>query len=130
MNAEGSAELSSTAAARVAPMAAAPRVVARVAGVLAGLIGLLALLGWQFNIAALRSGLPGLTATNPLSALCFLAAGLALWLLAAPVAGPRARAAAQVLAVAVALAGALKLSDFLFGLNLGLDQIVYHARLT
>ncbi len=104
--------------------------VARAASAVAAAIGLLALAGWQFGVPALRSVVPGLTAMNPLTALCLVLAALAAWLLAEPVISPAGRTLAQALAVLVALVGLARIGAYLFGVDLGLDRILYPARLS
>ena len=52
------------------------------------LVGGLALAGWFFGIEALKSGLPGLVAMNPVTALAFILSGASLGLLGLKQAGP------------------------------------------
>lgn len=47
-------------------------------GGLAALLGVLVLLGWAFDVAALKSVRPGLIAMQPLTAVCLALAGFAL----------------------------------------------------
>ena len=42
------------------------------------LMGMLILLGWQFDLELLKRVHPGLVAMNPVTAVCFLMAGLSL----------------------------------------------------
>jgi PAS domain S-box-containing protein len=48
-------------------------------GLAAAAVGIAVLLGWAFDIAFLKSGLPTLRATQPLTALALTLAGIALW---------------------------------------------------
>lgn len=59
---------------------------------------------------------------NPLTALCFLGAGGTLWLMAPP---PRHTSFARGIAVAVALIGLIRLAGYLFGTNVGLDDLLF-----
>ena len=73
------------------------RFLARAAGAAVILIGGLVLAGWAFDVAVLKSLLPGLTAMNPGgTALAFLLAGVSLWV--AGVGGRTARRRAVGLA--------------------------------
>jgi len=89
------------------------------------LVGGLVLIGWAFDITALKSVLPGLATMKPNTALAFILAGVALWLSLASETQPRFRRVAQVCAVVVALIGLLTLSQDFFGWNLGLDQLLF-----
>jgi PAS domain S-box-containing protein len=100
---------------------ARPGVVPAVAAGTAVLVGTLVLLGWLFDVPALRTLLPG---TNPMvasTAACFILTGVSLGLQRRP-AGQGARWAARTLALAAAAVGLLKLSEYVFGWNLGIDQ--------
>ena len=44
------------------------------------LLGCAVLIGWQFDIQALKQVLPGFASMNPATAACFIAAGCSLWL--------------------------------------------------
>ncbi|MEP6932654.1 MAG: PAS domain S-box protein [Nitrospirota bacterium] len=96
----------------------------RIASVTIMLIGGLVLLGWSVGITALTSLVPGWASMKPNTALAFILAGLSLWLSAgaAGVAGPRARLGAGVCAGLVAALGALTLSEYVGGWDLGLDR--------
>jgi diguanylate cyclase (GGDEF)-like protein len=85
--------------------------------------GVLVLLGWTADVAALKSILPGLVAMNPVTAIAFIALGLALAQL------PRARRASELLAWAVALIGATKLLSFLGTFEFAIDRLLFASRL-
>ena len=83
-----------------------PSSVARAAGAAAILSGVLVLAGWTFDVAVLKSLIPGLTAMNPGgSALAFLLAGVSLWVQASEVMTSRRRAIGIACAVVVLLIG-------------------------
>lgn len=88
------------------------------------LVGLLVLIGWAFNIAELKSILPGLVTMKANTALAFLLAGTTLWLLQTGLPKPR-YPLAQLCAASVLLIGALTLSQYLFGWELGIDQLLF-----
>jgi PAS domain S-box-containing protein len=84
-------------------------------------VGAVVLLGWVLDVPALRSFFPG---TNPMvasTAVCFMLSGAALWLRRSPVSRPRTWLA-RGLALATAVIGLMKLAEYAFGWNLGLDQ--------
>jgi PAS domain S-box-containing protein len=105
------------------------RTVARLAALATVVVSFLALVGWQFDIAAFKSVSPGLVAMNPLGALAFILAGVSLWLQSPEERGPKAWRVGQVLASAVLLVGLLKLAGTVFGWNLGIDRILFREKL-
>jgi two-component system cell cycle sensor histidine kinase/response regulator CckA len=95
------------------------------------LAGCLVLLGWMLGITALTSVLPGLATMKPNTALCFVLAGLSLWLIQirpGEPGSPRVRRiyAALVVSGIVALMGLPTLAEYLFHLNFGIDAILFH----
>src|SRR5262245_47505217 len=105
-------------------------------GVGAGLIlvGSLVLLGWTFDVASLKSILPGWVKMAPITAVTFVLAGVALWLLTRESANLPAPTSREQLGVVqyrtalsyagiVAFIGLLKLSGYLLGWNLEIDQL-------
>ncbi|MDB4990022.1 MAG: putative response regulator [Myxococcaceae bacterium] len=88
-----------------------------------GALGLLVLLGWALRVSTLKSVLPGYTAMNPLTAVCFVS--LSGGLLVASERPGVTRAAGLVVAV-MAL---LKLAELLFGLPIAVDQLLFHREL-
>jgi PAS domain S-box-containing protein len=89
-----------------------------VAGLAVAAVGLLALAGWVFGIAALKSVLPGLTTMKFNTALCFLLAGTALAL--------RERRALRVAGAAlVGFVAALSLAEYITGADFGIDQLLF-----
>ncbi|MDX2167134.1 MAG: histidine kinase dimerization/phosphoacceptor domain -containing protein [Deltaproteobacteria bacterium] len=96
------------------------RSVALAAGVGCALLGAAVLLGWIFDIAALRSVLPGWATMKVNTALAFLLGGLALALLQYP---PTRRGAIP-LAAAVLAIGGLTTAEYLTGVDLRLDQLL------
>ncbi|MDQ3812825.1 MAG: PAS domain S-box protein [Armatimonadota bacterium] len=98
---------------------------ARAASVAAILVGFLVLVGWGLDITILKSILPHWVTMKANTALCFILAGVALWLLRMEPVAPRPRRVAQVCAAIVALIGFLTLSEYLCGWDLGLDQLLF-----
>src|SRR3954470_19965238 len=105
------------------------RVVAGGAGGAVIAAGCLVLAGWALDVGALKSGLPGLVAMNPATALAFVAAGAALLLSRrGPAAGRRLRAA-RACAGAVVLVGLLGLAGGLCGWEYNVDRLLFRGRL-
>jgi signal transduction histidine kinase/CheY-like chemotaxis protein/HPt (histidine-containing phosphotransfer) domain-containing protein len=98
------------------------------------LIGSLALVGWQLDVDALKSVLRGRVAMNPLTALGFLLAAASLWLLEAESTGSHPRKwmsrAAWIGAASVAAIGVVTILGYTLGQNIGLDQLLFRARLS
>jgi PAS domain S-box-containing protein len=98
---------------------------ARLAGAVAGSIGILALAGWAFDVEALKSALPGLAQMKPNTAACSVLSGASLWVLARPAATGRAGrwtlTMARAAAALVALIAALTLLEYALGWRLGID---------
>jgi signal transduction histidine kinase len=80
--------------------------------------------GWIFQIVLFKSVFPGIVAMNPATACCFIAGGGGLLLL---LSGRRNFAVAC--AVAVALAGTLKLAAYALHWNRGIDTLLFHSSL-
>ena len=82
------------------------RFFARGAGAAVILIGGLVLTGWAFDVAALKSLTPGLTAMNPGgTALAFVLAGVSLWAQSSAGVTPRPRGVGIACAAGVLLIG-------------------------
>ncbi len=94
------------------------------------LVGAGALIGWQLNVAALKSVLPGLVAMNPATAVAFVLAGMSLMSLRDPAAPLRVRRAGYLLAAAVAAIGLLRLCDLLLGSRVCPDTYLFASQLS
>jgi len=89
------------------------------------ILGISVLIGWAFDIGILKSLVPKLVAMKPNTAVCFLLSGISLWLLKAEgVSGARLRLG-QAFAGIVIIIGALTVIEFLFKLNLHIDQVLF-----
>ncbi len=99
------------------------------AGTLSVLVGGLALVGWEWDITVLKSINPEWVPMKPNAALCFMLTGVALlsstlapsvmfvWL-------------SRLCASLVGLIGLLTLAEYVFTLDLGVDQLVYNGPAT
>ncbi len=89
---------------------------------LATVLGLVALVGWAFDLPALRSVIPGAVTMKVNTALGLSVSGLALWV--AAVAGPARRWLVDGLAAFVGLIGLVTLAQYAFGWNAGIDELL------
>jgi PAS domain S-box-containing protein len=105
---------------------------ARMLAVLTTIGAISVLVGWQVDQATLKSLLPALVAMNPMTAICFMLAGIALRL---SIPGPShpasdaSRYIRRIASIAIVLIGSLKLFDLVFGTSLGIDQMLFAQRL-
>ncbi|HET7601305.1 MAG TPA: PAS domain S-box protein [Gemmatimonadales bacterium] len=104
------------------------RAYARYAAAAAAALGTSVLAGWYLDDAHLKAVLPGFVAMNPVTAVAFILAGLALWWLRDERARP-ARAPAQVCAALVLGLALLCLSRVYGPWDLGPDRLVFRQRL-
>ena len=93
------------------------------------LVGCGALAGWALDAGALTHVLPGPVAMNPLSAVGLALAGVSAWLLQDERAEGWRRRISRACALVVALLGLTRLIQVLFGLEPGIDQILFSGRL-
>ena len=101
------------------------------AAVAAAVIGGMILIGWMFDIAALKSIQPGWVAMKVNAAVCFMLTGIALLPLIRPPATFNAQHPtfffrfARLCGLLAGLIGLLTLSEYVFGWNLGMDQWLF-----
>lgn len=95
---------------------------ARFAATLVIVIGLTSLTGWALGIHALTSVIPGAVEMKVNTALCVIACGVALLILSDRATMGLDRTG-QALGIATALLAAATLSEYLFGWNLGIDEL-------
>jgi len=99
--------------------------IARTCAALAFLVGLAVLLGWAFDVRALKGVLPGLATMKANTALCFLLLGAAFWLLGNEAGEARRRLPGHSLAAIGAGIGFLTILEYLFSWHLGIDQALF-----
>jgi methyl-accepting chemotaxis protein len=90
------------------------------------LVGLLVLIGWRCDIAVLMSVLPGAVTMKANTALCFILFGASLWMLVPEETGKKVRSIAKVLALIGTIIGAVTLGEYIFDLDFGIDQLLFH----
>jgi signal transduction histidine kinase len=100
----------------------------KITSVIIAFAGAIGLVGWFFDIPFLRGGLPSLIGMKANTALCFVLIGVSLWSLQIKNSTPPGRAKhwiACVCAFFVCLIGLLSFCEYLFGWNLGIDQLLF-----
>ncbi|MCX6618695.1 MAG: ATP-binding protein [Acidobacteria bacterium] len=100
----------------------------RAAGLIAALAGILVLAGWLFGIDFLKTIVPSGYPMRANAAGCFILCGTALWLIGRESRGA-ARGIGQACAVLAALIGLATLAEYLFGIDLGIDQLLFREAL-
>jgi signal transduction histidine kinase len=115
--------------ARLPGPAGAHGLVPEVAAALGVAVSCLVLTGWALDIATLKNVLPGQPQMVPNTALGFILAGAALWLLRSEPASARPRRAARACAGVVALMSLLTLGEYLSGFDLRIDRLLFEGSL-
>jgi PAS domain S-box-containing protein len=96
---------------------------ARLAATVTTLIGLAALAGWEFHIQALTRVLPGSSAMTGNTSISLILCGASLLILADRVSA-RLERLAQVVALVVMTIGAATLAEYVFSMQLGIDELL------
>jgi diguanylate cyclase (GGDEF)-like protein/PAS domain S-box-containing protein len=89
-------------------------------------LGSIVLCGWIFQLTILKSVFLGLVTVKANTATALLLSGMALWLLIPGEPSPRRRSIAFVFAFLVSMIGLGTFCEYLFHLNLGIDQLLFH----
>jgi PAS domain S-box-containing protein len=97
--------------------------------VLAMAFGLWVLMGWMLHIQIVKSILPRQVAVKANTAVCFILIGFALWVLGKeqPLRAVGWKLGAKIAAIVASVVGLLSLLEFLFGWDLGIDQLLFAA---
>ena len=88
-------------------------------------LGVLVLAGWTFDVAVLKSVLPGWVTMKANTALAFALSGAALFLLSRKRSPKAGHWAGRMLGAGVALVGLLTLIEYIFRCNLGIDPLLF-----
>lgn len=100
--------------------------ISQIAGYLIIAIGVIVLIGWQFDMSLFKSGFPFIAATMKVNtAICFLGAGISLVLLQLQQPARSAHLISQGLAGAIVAIGLLTLGEYFFGWDLHIDQLLF-----
>lgn len=106
-------------------LAARSRMISAIIGLGVCGLGLLVLVGWALDIPTLKGAIPSIgTTMKPNTALGFVLGGASLWL-SQEGQGGRSRHWAMGMALVVLLLGGFTLAEYLFGLNLRIDQLLF-----
>ena len=109
------------------------RTFSKVAAGLTVLLGALVLAGWTLDIQTLMRVLPGLSAMNPMTAVCFILVGASLWCsqTGESVTGNRILIqAGKGIGMAVVLIGLLKLGSHQWNWRFQIDQLVLPGKMS
>ncbi len=93
--------------------------------ILIAFIGVLILIGWLFNISILLHPGSGFSTIKTNTGLAFLLIGISIWFIQTKRINFHNQQIAQILACVVLIIGFLTLLEYIFNLNLGIDQILF-----
>jgi len=91
-------------------------------------IGLLAIIGWQFDILIFKRILPSLPVISPNTAFSFILIGLIIFF-SNKKTGERLHSLFLIFSSVVALIGLATLLEYIFGLNFGIDNLLYAQKM-
>ncbi len=100
------------------------RRVARVASGLTIALGCLVLIGWQLDLAVLKSAIPGFVAMKVNTAICFVLAGSSLGLQTRQLQSSRGARIANGCAIGIVSIALLTICEYLWGWHLGIDELL------
>jgi PAS domain S-box-containing protein len=106
------------------PSGISPKPIAKLASILVVTISCVVLIGWVFDIAIFKSVIPALATMKFNTAFAFLLLGISLLLFEAQ-RSQKMRLIARCLAGMVTVFSSVTLSQYLFGWDVGLDQIFF-----
>lgn len=101
------------------------RVFSEFISILIVFIGFLVLLGWAFDISIFLGPGPGFSTAKSNIGLTFILIGVSLWLLQTRRLNKNNKHMARFLAFAVFLIGFLTLVEYMFNVNIGIDQMLF-----
>jgi signal transduction histidine kinase len=100
------------------------QLISKVASIAVIFVGGVVIVGWISDIPCLKSIHPSLVTMKANTAVGFILIGLSLWLLQMKQVNWIGRITGQVMAAFAALLGLLTLSEYVFGWNIGIDQVL------
>ena len=101
------------------------RIYCGVSAIVSAAMGALILCGWEFHIELLKSVFGGSVTVKANTALLLVLSGTSLWLLLPGDARSPVRHVARILAMLVTIFGSATRMEYLFGINLGIDQLLF-----
>lgn len=102
---------------------------ARYTNAAVALTAVLVLLGWQFDIAAFKSVLPGLPAMNPATTVCFLLTSVAFYLLIFRGTTASAKKSGKIAALFLLALALVKIFTLVLGLEHSIDTVLFSSKL-
>jgi PAS domain S-box-containing protein len=102
----------------------------QVFSVLVVALGISVFIGWQFDIEEFKRIIFGAVAMNPLTALCFILGGISLYIQTLKNSTKTTDTLVLLFAFLIIIFAAIKLSNILFGLSIGIDSFLYSEKLT
>jgi hypothetical protein len=99
--------------------------ITKVASLITIVVGCFVFAGWFFDIPSFKSILPGIVSIKFNTAVCFILSGIALYLLETPSISGSRKIVASLCSWIVLLIGILSLSEYIFGYNLGIDELLW-----
>ncbi len=87
------------------------------------------IVGWQFDMPALKGLVPGLTAMNPATAVCFMLCAISLGLIANRASTGWRRGVSAGCVVVIGVVGAGRLLAYFYGVDFGLDRLLFTEKL-
>ncbi len=106
--------------------ASVSRTIALCVALFTSVVGILVVIGWILSEETLKSIQPDWISMKANTAICFILCGACLWIVLRPSRGFLPARASQVLAVLVFLAGTLTFFEYALGLDLHIDQALFH----
>lgn len=94
-----------------------------------GIIGILVLVGWLFNIGILKRPIPKLVAMNPVTALCFVLSSFSLLVFTRPNLTRQVKNMAYAAAYLVMIASLVKMYGVISGINTHIDSWLFPDRI-
>jgi PAS domain S-box-containing protein len=99
-------------------------------GVFISTIGLLVLLGWQFDVEFLKRPIPNLVAMNPVTAVGFMLSGFAVFsTIKQETSGSKFKWLALLTSALIILIGLLKLSDLIFSTGIKEEEWLFNYKI-
>ncbi len=95
------------------------------AAVIVSFTGCIVLLGWLFDITAMKSVFPGLVTMKPNTALCIMLAGLALWSAQEKRINKINLLVTRSCCIFVMGLSLITIIEYVYGVNLGIDQLMF-----
>jgi len=96
-----------------------------ISSIVIAIIGVLFIMGWLFDIGILKTPVSNFSTVKSNTAFSFILIGISIWLLQEKRINPRNLLIARVLSVIILLIGSLTLFEYISGVNLGIDQILF-----